>query len=369
MSDKLESPQYVRLSLAADMTLGFRPGRFWRNARMSCINLLLAYENGCRASCAYCGLGRERKGENRSFIRVPWPMRSVREVTERLQNNAIAERLCLSMVTHPDAARDTIELASHFSQTCHQSISCLLNPTITRREHLQSLRNVGVDKIGIAFDLPTRVLFDRHRGRSVRGPHRWETYWKRFDEAIDIFGPGNVGSHFIVGLGETEQELAQAFQMVKDRGGENHLFSFYPEPGTDLQDVAPPRLDVYRRIQLACFLIDEGLSKSSMFTFDPQNGMILDFGITHEHVDKLIDSGSPFMTRGCRSADGRVACNRPFGNSWPGPGLRNFPFRLNRDDIQRIRRQLAGFEESEETPLLQRGALRLSHAKEDQCSE
>ena len=55
-----ESPEYVRLSLAADMSLGFRRGRFWRDARMTCVNLLLAYEDGCKANCAYCGLARER---------------------------------------------------------------------------------------------------------------------------------------------------------------------------------------------------------------------------------------------------------------------------------------------------------------------
>ena len=34
------SPEYVRLSLAAAMTLGFAEGRFYRNARLGCINLL-----------------------------------------------------------------------------------------------------------------------------------------------------------------------------------------------------------------------------------------------------------------------------------------------------------------------------------------
>lgn len=359
----MESPQYVRLSLAADMTLGFRPGRFWRNARMSCINLLLTYPDGCRANCAYCGLGRERKGQKQSFIRVPWPTRSLQEVAERLQHNGIAERICLSMITHANAMRHTIKLASHFNKTCPQSISCLLNPTITRRKDLVLLHQAGVDKIGIAFDLPTRALFDEYRGRGVRGPHRWETYWKRFDEAVEIFGPGNVGSHFIVGLGETEQELANAFQRVKDRGGENHLFSFYPEAGTELEDVTPPQIDTYRRVQLACFLIDEGLSHSSRFAFESSSGKILDFGIATQELDKVIDSGCPFMTRGCKNSKGRVTCNRPFGNSWPGPGLRNYPFQPNREDIHRIRQQLAGLDEPEWT-IPRSHCARISPAKE-----
>ncbi|KKL25466.1 hypothetical protein LCGC14_2404990, partial [marine sediment metagenome] len=34
-----ESPEYVKLSLAAAMTLGFREGRFYRNAKLHCLNL------------------------------------------------------------------------------------------------------------------------------------------------------------------------------------------------------------------------------------------------------------------------------------------------------------------------------------------
>ncbi len=56
----LESPQSLRMSLAAAMTLGFKPGLFYRNARLYCINLLLTYRLGCSARCAYCGLSTIR---------------------------------------------------------------------------------------------------------------------------------------------------------------------------------------------------------------------------------------------------------------------------------------------------------------------
>jgi len=52
----LESPQFLRMSLAAAMTLGSKPGLFYRSARFYSINLLLTYRSGCAARCAYCGL-------------------------------------------------------------------------------------------------------------------------------------------------------------------------------------------------------------------------------------------------------------------------------------------------------------------------
>jgi biotin synthase len=71
-------------------------------------------------------------------------------------------------------------------------------------------------------------------------------------------------------------------------------------------------------------------------TFD-KNGTLTDFGIP---VDPLIESGEPFMTSGCPGRDGKVACNRPYGNERPSGPIRNFPFRLEPEDIEEVRRQL-----------------------------
>jgi biotin synthase len=95
----------------------------------------------------------------------------------------------------------------------------------------------------------------------------------------------------------------------------------------------------YRRIQIARFLIDEGVSRVSGFDFDDAS-RIVHFGVSREDLDRIVDSGEPFRTSGCAGYDGQVACNRPYANSRPGPGIRNFPFPPERTDIQRIRRQL-----------------------------
>ncbi len=60
MSDHKESPEYMKMSMGAALTLGFKKGRFYRNARLHCINLLQVYPGGCSAGCAYCGLSGTR---------------------------------------------------------------------------------------------------------------------------------------------------------------------------------------------------------------------------------------------------------------------------------------------------------------------
>ncbi|MFO8090039.1 MAG: hypothetical protein R6U13_09415 [Desulfatiglandaceae bacterium] len=51
-TEAIESPDYLRMSLAAALTLDLKKGLFYRGAKLYCINLLLTYENGCIARCA-----------------------------------------------------------------------------------------------------------------------------------------------------------------------------------------------------------------------------------------------------------------------------------------------------------------------------
>jgi len=335
----MESPEYIKLSLSGEMQLGFSPARFYRNAKMTCINLLLNYLEGCSANCQYCGLARERVGDAMSFIRVKWADRKLNEVIERIKQSKVVKRVCISMIINKRAIEDTITITEKLVSETLLPVSVLCSPTIIDKNYLVRLKEVGVDKIGIAFDLPTKDLFDKYRGRNVRGPHKWDRYWQCFSDAIEIFGEKNVGSHFIVGLGETEKEIVKAFQDVRDLGGVNHLFSFYPEKGSMLENHPIPLMDKYRRIQIACELIENGKSSCDKFRFDEED-VITDFGVDVEELNAIVESGIPFKTRGCVGKDGKVACNRPFANSLPGENIRNYPFELNSEDIGRIKKQL-----------------------------
>jgi len=246
------------------------------------------------------------------------------------------------MITHKDAVRDTVAIAETIRSQIDTPISGLISPTLVKRADLVAMKGAGIDKIGVAFDAATEAVFKENRGEQVRGPHRWQRYWECFREAVEVFGRGQVGSHFIVGLGETEEQMVRAFQQVRNLGGVNHLFSFYPESGTALENAVPPPIDQYRRIQLAAEIIDRGLSDYVHFHFDPESGRIASFGLSQADLDRLIDDGQAFMTRGCTGRNGRVACNRPFANSAPGPSLRNYPFTPNEEDIALIREQMQG---------------------------
>jgi biotin synthase len=337
-----ESPRYLRMSLAAAMTLGFKRGLFFRNARLYCINLLLTYGSGCAARCAYCGLSNKRPGSysGKSFIRVAWPTYSLDDIIGRLgERQDRVQRICISMITNKRSIEDTKEVCARLRSSFDIPVSVLISPTILSRNDLVDFKKAGADKIGVAIDLATPALFDRFRGSGVGGPHKWETYWESLSQALRIFGEGQAGPHFMVGMGETEKEMCGAIQRSRDMEGRTHLFSFFPEANSALQDRLPPPMDQYRRIQLAAFLLDNRISRAEEFSYH-HGDRILDFGLSAKELDDVIDSGEPFRTSGCTGYDGQVACNRPFANSRPGPDIRNYPFPPLEEDIKRIRSQM-----------------------------
>jgi len=191
-------------------------------------------------------------------------------------------------------------------------------------------------------DAATPELFEKYRCRGVRGPHKWDRYWKVLEDAVDVFGKGMVGVHLIVGLGETERQMVETVQRAHDHGALTHLFSFYPEDGSALEKLARPAVGHYHRIQLARWLIDNDIGNMKMMKFN-RKGQITDFGVDKKSLEKVIDAGEAFMTSGCPGKDGKVSCNRPYGNERPSEKLRNYPFLPNKDDIKDVRKHLADY--------------------------
>jgi biotin synthase-related radical SAM superfamily protein len=338
-----ESPEYLRISLAAAMTLGITPGWFYRGACLRCINLLMTYDEGCVANCSYCGLQRHREGryEGKSFIRVPWPVVSLDEIIARSRERlSKVKRVCLSMITHGRVVQDARAILERLSRQLPEvPISLLSNPSLLTRRDLELYRDIPIDRLGIAVDAATEPLFDRNRGQDVHGPHRWDRYWRFFDEALAVFGQNRVGVHLIVGIGETEEEIVRLIDRIRRAGGSTHLFSFFPEAGSRLAAHPQPPVGQYRRVQLARYLIDQDLARAETFEFG-ERGQLVSFGAARERAEQATATGIPFMTSGCPDDAGQVACNRPFGDCTPGDDIRSFPFQPDDEDLALINQQL-----------------------------
>lgn len=342
--DTPESPNYVMTSLAGAITLGMEKGKFARSETvLRGLNILMTYQENCVANCSYCGVSRERRvpREDTTFIRVKWPIYKVDELIEK--TNSVSHqmrRLCVGMLANRQSLPHSIDIIKQFHEKTDLLISGLITASLIKnREQLEAIRDAGADRVDIAIDAATPELFEKHRGRPVKGPHRWDHFWWVTEEATRVFAPGTVGIHLVAGLGETEEELLLAAQRAQDLGVVTHLFSFNPEPSTLLGDHPQPPIGHYRRCQLGRFLINELGLHLHHFRFNRQ-GQVVDFGLAPDVLDRIVESGRPFETSGCPDERGETACNRPYGNGRPSEKIRNFAFAPRPQDIADIREQL-----------------------------
>lgn len=339
---KEQSPEYLKMSHATGISLGLLRGRMYRGAVNKCVNLLVHYPEGCSANCAYCGLAKKRPGEyvEKSFIHVEWPVFHINEIIDAINSApSYVKRTCVSMITNGKCRLHTLEITKNLKEKTSLPISLLISPTILDKDDLVQMKEYGADKIGVAIDLATPALFDKYRGTAVSGPHKWEKYWEIMAAGLDIFGNLNVGAHLMVGMGETENEMVAIMNQLWGMGVANHLFSFFAEEGSRLAERTQPPWPTYLRVQMARYLIEEGISSYENMVFD-SNGHIIDFGITPSQLDDVINLGIPFMTTGCLGPDGQVACNRPFGNCMPDVNQWNYPYLPNDEEISLIRQNL-----------------------------
>jgi biotin synthase len=339
---KEQSPEYAKMSHASALSLGLMRGRMYRGAVNRCVNLLVHYPEGCSANCAYCGLAKKRPGTyaEKSFIHVEWPIYSMDAIIDAINKApSYVTRTCISMITNGKCRAHTLEMTCRLTQETAIPVSILISPTILEKKDLVDMKECGADKIGVAIDLATPELFDKFRGKGVSGPHKWEKYWSIAEAGLTVFGAGHVGDHLMVGMGETEQEMTSIMDRLWQMGIVNHLFSFFAEEGSRLSDMPQPSWSAYLRIQLARYLIEEDLTHYRDMDFD-EAGRIVDFGLAPDRIDEIVGLGAPFMTTGCLGPDGKVACNRPFGNCLPDVRQWNYPYLPNREEVDLIRENI-----------------------------
>jgi biotin synthase len=253
--------------------------------------------------------------------RVLWPPRPLEKVLSALQkNNQKFQRICIQAVNYPGFVNDLLKLVKNVKEVSGLPIS-LSSPPVARPD-LEKLASLGVDRICMPLDAATPEIFGL-----VKGGHRWQSHLKALADAREIFGP-NVTTHMIIGLGESEREAVQTIGTLNDQGILVGLFAFTPIKGTPLSENERPRVDNYRRIQLARYLISQHLVKVNDIKF--QDGKVADFGVGADILRKVVRSGEPFRTSGC------PGCNRPFYNESPQGPIYNYPRKPTRKQIEEI---------------------------------
>jgi len=241
-------------------------------------------------------------------------------------------RVCIQALNYPEVFAHLTVLVTALKQRTKVPVSVSCQPL--NKGNMLRLAEAGVERIGIAIDAATEKLFNEVKGANANGPYTWESQFRQLREAVEVFGKGKVSTHLIVGLGETENDAVSLIQRCVDMDVSPALFAFTPVRGTKLEAKPQPLIEVYRRIQLARYLIVNGHARSEDMRFNIA-GCLTDYGVDEETLAWTVETGNPFLTSGCPN------CNRPFYNEKPSGPIYNYPRKIRKEEIAEIRQQLS----------------------------
>ena len=127
-------------------------------------------------------------------------------------------------------------------------------------EGLYELKEAGVDTVGIhieSFDFET--LSRVAPTKAAMGLERYRKAWKM---AVEIFGPNQVSSFLMVGLGEKRDSIISGSKFLADLGVYPYVVPLRPIPGSLMENVPPPDPEEMKRIyeEVAYILKRKGLS-------------------------------------------------------------------------------------------------------------
>lgn len=326
-------PQHVRVSTGSAMVLGLLEGKLDASPTTA---YLMTYRRGkCSANCGFCPQARESKGRSDMLSRVSWPSFQTDLVVEHLKkavDEKKVKRVCVQALNYPRVFTHVQSIVKAIRQDTNVPISVSCQPMNSK--NMQQLAEAGAERIGIPLDAATMEVYIKVKGLLAGGPYDWVKQLDLLDNAVKVFGRGKVSTHFIVGLGETEEEMANVIQQCVDAGVLPALFAFTPIPGTVLENAAQPSIEKYRRMQLARHLIVRRISETERMRFD-REGRLVDWGVAKTTLVGIMRTGEPFLTSGCPD------CNRPYYNEKPSGPFYNFPRPLTDGELSMVETELA----------------------------
>ena len=111
---------------------------------------------------------------------------------------------------------------------------------------LDRVKDRGVDSVGMhveSFD--PAVLAHVAPAKARTGI---EGYFRAWERAVQLFGPGQVSTYVILGMGEDPEVTVRGCQRAMDIGVYPFIVPLRPVPGSLMEDVPPPAADYMRQV-------------------------------------------------------------------------------------------------------------------------
>ncbi len=274
----------------------------------------------CANNCRFCAQARDSQANEALLSRVTWPPHDADAVADaivRAENRL--QRICFQVTVGPAYIDRTCNAVARLAKKTSLPIcACIAAHNL---DDIARLLDAGAERVTIALDAASEAIYRRVKTGD------WNKKLALLHAAASAY-PGRIGTHLIVGLGETEREMAARIQELLDWGLNLGIFSFTPVPGSELAHRKPPPIASYRRVQIAYWLLVHQLAREAQFSYTSE-GRICGYGYPPKTLAELLEGGDAFRTIGC------PGCNRPYYNERPSGPLYNYPRPLKPNEWHR----------------------------------
>jgi radical SAM protein (TIGR04043 family)/putative N-acetyltransferase (TIGR04045 family) len=211
--------------------------------------------------CQFCGIELSCRSGQTIKIKTPHQLSEVAYKAKELDS---IQHVVLTTGTLQPAGKEIsvlIPCASAIKKATGLPIHAQFCPP-SHMEELYKLKERGVDTVGIhieSFDFET--LSRVAPAKAAMGLRRYEKAWKM---AVEIFGPNQVSSFLIVGLGEKRDSIIQGSKFLADLGVYPFVVPLRPIPGSLMENNLPPDPEEMIRIyeEVASIIKRKGLFAS-----------------------------------------------------------------------------------------------------------
>jgi len=274
----------------------------------------------CSNNCAFCAQASGATTRPHHLSRVTWPQYSWERIKQPLQealDKGVLRRVCVQMVECAGSPAEAMAFVKCVKAMCPQAfMSVSIAPVSVAR--VKAYLDAGATNVGLPVDAATAGIYGRVKGGSEG---IFDRSWRVIEECAAKW-PGQISTHLIVGLGESEEEAAAFLRKARDAGVTAGLFAFTPVKGTAMEDWQPPDISSYRRVQLAAYYLRRGGDAAGI---EFSGGRISRIDFDRKMLKEVLE-GCPFQTSGC------LHCNRPYYNERPGQMMMNYPRPLHGDE-------------------------------------
>jgi radical SAM protein (TIGR04043 family) len=211
--------------------------------------------------CRFCGIEVSLASGRTVVKKTPEQLAEVALAAKRL-DGAVDATLTTGSSNAPDrGARYVARCAQAIKDAAGLPVEAQFEPP-RDLDVLSEVRDLGVDSVGIHIEsFDPEVLAYVAPGKARTGI---EYYFRTWERAVEVFGPGKVSTYVILGMGEDPDLTVQGCRRAVDAGVYPFIVPLRPVAGSLMADALPPSAEyaesVYRRV--VPYMVARGMDAS-----------------------------------------------------------------------------------------------------------